>query len=237
MLWVFGYLLWRHGSAVVCHGGRGSCYSRSGRHGVWVPPQNHWAENLQSEEQLHQRSFHRVAKVLEPTVDFLIWGSSKETKNPRESDYEGQWNLIIKLPQNWGERLLEDTNKTLCTAGPRRKEQWPHRRLSQTCLWVSRSLWQRDGLKVACRGISGTDYNSLGISPFEGVWPQAKPQKGNTVTPINKKIGFKTYWAWPSPSEQDPDSPTASPYHQEASTSLILIHQRADRMETTITEN
>ena len=111
--------------------------------------------------QLHQRSFHRVAKVLEPTVDFLIWGSSKGTENPRESDYEGQWDLIIKLPQNWGKRLLEGTNKTLCTVGPRRKEQWPHRRLSQTCQWVSRSLWQRGGLKVACHGVSGTDYSSL----------------------------------------------------------------------------
>ena len=32
-------------------------------------------------------------------------------------------NLIIELTQDWGDRLLEGTNKTLCTPGPRRKEQ------------------------------------------------------------------------------------------------------------------
>ena len=33
-----------------------------------------------------------------------------------------------------GNRLLEGTNKTLCAPGPRRKEQCPHKRVSQTCL-------------------------------------------------------------------------------------------------------
>ena len=28
-----------------------------------------------------------------------------------------------ELTQDWGNRLLEGTNKTLCTPGPRRKEQ------------------------------------------------------------------------------------------------------------------
>ena len=35
-------------------------------------------------------------------------------------------NPTIELPeltQDWGNRLLEDTNKTLCTTGPKRKEQ------------------------------------------------------------------------------------------------------------------
>ena len=35
-------------------------------------------------------------------------------------------NPTIELPeltQDWGNRLLEGTNKTLCTPGPRRKEQ------------------------------------------------------------------------------------------------------------------
>ena len=47
-------------------------------------------------------------------------------------------------------RLLEGTNKTLCTPGLRRKEQWPHERLTQTCPWVSRRLRRRCGLVVAC---------------------------------------------------------------------------------------
>ena len=31
--------------------------------------------------------------------------------------------MITELIQDWGKRLLEGTNKTLCTPGPRRKEQ------------------------------------------------------------------------------------------------------------------
>ena len=44
-------------------------------------------------------------------------------RTPRESDFEGQWDVIIELPEYWGKRLLEGTNKTLCALGPRRKEQ------------------------------------------------------------------------------------------------------------------
>ena len=39
-------------------------------------------------------------------------------------------NPIIEPPeltQNWGSRLLEGTNKTLCAPGPRRKEQPPYK--------------------------------------------------------------------------------------------------------------
>ena len=32
-----------------------------------------------------------------------------------------------------GNRLLEGTNRTSCAPEPRRNEQWPHRRLTQTC--------------------------------------------------------------------------------------------------------
>ena len=39
----------------------------------------------------------------------------------------------------------------------------------QTCLWVSRRLWQRDVLTGACCGVRGIEYNSPGISPFEGL--------------------------------------------------------------------
>ena len=53
---------------------------------------------------------------------------------PRESDFEGQWDLITEFPQDWENRLLEGRKKTLCAPGPRRKERWPHKRLSHTCL-------------------------------------------------------------------------------------------------------
>ena len=53
-----------------------------------------------------------------------------------------------------------------------------------------------------------------------------------------QKIGLKIYWAWLCPSEKDPVSPLSQSllsgiFHEP----LILIHQRADKMKTTITEN
>ena len=52
-------------------------------------------------EQLYQRNFHTVKKVLLPTTDFPTWGSGKETENPREFDFGGQWDLIIEFTQDW----------------------------------------------------------------------------------------------------------------------------------------
>ena len=46
-------------------------------------------------------------------------------------------------------------------------------------------------------------------------------------------IGLKIYWAWPHPSEQDPEqdpvSPTVSLPHQEASISLLSLSLRGQR--------
>ena len=41
-----------------------------------------------------------------------------------------------------------------------------------------------------------------------------------------QKTGLKIYWAWPRPSEQNPDSPTASPSHQQASITLLSLSIR-----------
>jgi len=50
---------------------------------VWAPTQSHQADNLQTGEQLYQRSSCTVAKVLGPTTDFPTWGSGKGTENPQ----------------------------------------------------------------------------------------------------------------------------------------------------------
>ena len=86
---------------------------------------------------------------------------------------------------------LEGTNKTLCAPEPRKKEQWPHKRLTQTCPWVSRSIQQRHGLVVACCRVGGTECSSAYMGPFEGshhylhylhqVWPQVKQQEEKTA--------------------------------------------------------
>ena len=114
-LWVFQCLLWRHGSAMACHGYRSSGCSRPGRHGVWnksscgrsplVPPYSNWADDSQTEEQLYQRSSHTVAKVLGTTTTSQPEDLAKGLRIPREFDFGGQWDLITEFPQNWGNRL------------------------------------------------------------------------------------------------------------------------------------
>ena len=74
---------------------------------------------------------------------------------------------LPELTQDWGNNL-EGTNRNLRTPGPRRKEQWPHKRLTQTCPWVSRSLWQSCGSAVACCRVGGTGCSNAFIRPFEG---------------------------------------------------------------------
>ena len=75
---------------------------------------------------------------------------------------------LLELTQDWGNRLLEGTNRTLCAPELRRKEQWPHKRLTQTCPWGSRSLRPRRGLVVACCRAGGTEGKSVCLEPFEG---------------------------------------------------------------------
>ena len=41
------------------------------------------------------------------------WDPTKGLRNPREFDFGGQCDLIAELTQDWGNRLLEGTNKTL----------------------------------------------------------------------------------------------------------------------------
>ena len=134
------------------------------------------------------------------------------------------------LTQDWGKGLVEGTNRTLCTAEPRRKEQWPHKRLTRTCPGMSRSLQWRCGLRWPAAGSGALSaavhawdlLKEVAITFITStiVWPQVRQQGGNIALPINKKL--KIYWAWPHPSEQDPVSPTVSLSHQETSISLFL---------------
>ena len=80
-------------------------------------------------------------------------------------------NPTIELPeltQDWGNRLLEGTNRTLCAPLPRRKEQRPHKRLTETCPGVSRSLPWRHVSAVACCRVGGIECTSACMGLFEG---------------------------------------------------------------------
>ena len=56
----------------------------------------------------------------------------------------------------------------LCAPGPRRKEQWPCKGLTQTCLRVSRGLQWRCGSVLACHRAGSTECSSACVGSFEG---------------------------------------------------------------------
>ena len=147
----------------------------------------------------------------------------------------GKLQEIVKDMEVWGNRFLEGTNRNVCVPGPRRKEKWPQKRLTQTCLWVSRSLWQRHGSVAAWCRVGGTECSSACIGPFEGgpiilitstIFDFRSNSREGTCPTLEQKIGLKIYWTWPRPSEQDPDSPSVSLFHEEASISLLSFSIR-----------
>ena len=172
-------------------------------------------------------------------------------RTTKELDFGGQWDLITELPTGLGKLTLGGTNKTWNTPGLRRKEQWPHKRPSQTCLWVSRSLWWWRESTVACHRVRGTEYNSPGSHlaswHFEGGhhyyhYPYHSLASGQTIgrehSPTHQqKIRLKIYWAQPRLSEQDQIPPSQSLLSGIFHKLLILICERADRMNIIITEN
>ena len=95
------------------------------------------------------------------------------------------WNYIL------GSRLLEETDRTLCAPEPWGGEQWPHGRLTQTCLWMSRSLRWRHGLGVPSCRVGVTMCCSTCMGSFEGVshylhtsttlWPQVNSREGTQL--------------------------------------------------------
>ena len=136
-----------------------------------------------------------------------------------------------------GNRLLRGTNKTLCAPGPRRKEQWPHKRLTQTCLWVYMSLWHRCWLTVGCCRVGDTKCCSACTGRFEGhhylpylhrslVSGQITRRKHSSTH--EQEIGLKIYWGWPHPSEQDQISPTGSLSHQEHKAFILTFRGQTE---------
>ena len=61
-----------------------------------------------------RKKFSHCHKGSRSHIRLANWDPAKGT--PRETDFEGQQDLIIEFPQDWGkERLLESTNKILYT--------------------------------------------------------------------------------------------------------------------------
>ena len=85
-------------------------------------------------------------------------------------------------------------------------------------------------------GVRGAEYSSAWTSPFERGghyhhYPYHSLASGQTTgrehsSAHQQKIGLKIYWAWPCPSEQDPDCLTTSPSHQEISIGPLSLSIR-----------
>ena len=149
------------------------------------------------------------------SVIHIMWQISqpgdltKGLRIPREFDYAGQWDLIIELTQDWGNRQLEGT--ALCALGLRRKEQRPQKRLTQTCLWVSRRFQWKCGLMVSCCRVGGIECSSACMGPFEGghhyfhylhhSFVSGQTTQREHSHTHHQETELKIYWAWPYPSE------------------------------------
>ena len=149
--------------------------------------------------------------------------------------WEPPGNFILEASEIWlQEQTLGGTNRTLCTPGSGRKEQCPTgdwARLACVCLGVSWGGVGRQWLGMntivlgapRCAGISLFErgcqypYHSLALAQTTGKDHSPSHQQ---------KIWLKIYWAWPHPSEWDPDSSTAGPSHQEDSISLLSLFIR-----------
>ena len=125
--------------------------------------------------------------------------------------------------------------------GTQEKEQWPCKKLTQTCLWVSRSLWRRCGSAMACCRVRSIECSSACIGPFEGgqlyrhylyhSLASGQITGREHSLPIPHKIGLKIYWAQhikTRPSFLLSQSLLSGSFLKP----LILLYQRTDRLKT-----
>ena len=146
----------------------------------------------------------------------------------------------------WTDNSWRAQTKPCVHHDPGERSSDPHKRLTQIYLWGSRSLWQRRGVAVACCRVGGTACSSAYMGPLEGGHSHlhylhhslASDQiTGREHSPAHQqKVGLKIYWAGPvrtRPSFPRSQSLPSGSFHKP----LILLHHRADRMKTAITEN
>ena len=129
---------------------------------------------------------------------------AKGLRTAREIDLKAS-GIRLQNFHKTGKQTLGGHNKTLNTQGCRRKKQWPHKRVSQTCLWVSQSFWQSVGWQWSVAWTGALNNSSGSLHPLEGschcpispaiVWHQATLQ-GVNIGPHQEKTGLKIYWAW-----------------------------------------
>ena len=160
---------------------------------------------------------------------------------PRDSDFEGHWDLITEFPQDQGNRDSPRAQTNLvCTRTQGKGAVTPRET-------------EPDVQIVACLRIRGTGSSSPGRHKSSGRrLPLALPERLQTPGLGHLRPNYRE-GAQPHPSAENwikdllrmalPTRASPSFPHSQSLPSgslhkpLILIHQRADRMKTTITEN
>ena len=155
--------------------------------------------------------------------------------------------ILTSLVAQMVNRIWEGKNRNFYTYGPRRKEQWPHRRLTQTCPWVSRSLCRGVGCWWPAAGLGALSAAMLAWDCLKEVaiifitstivWPQGNNREG-TQSHLSTENWIKVLLSMVLPIRTRPSFPLSQSllsgsFHKP----LILLQKRADRMKTTITEN
>ena len=155
----------------------------------------------------------------------------------QKTDWEFPRNLMLKASGMWlqnfhrtGETDSWHQKKNVYVPGPRRKEQWSHKRLGQMCVSVQEcpvEVWfDSDMLSGQGHWLKQSwEAQHAGICPLEGGchyghYPYHSLASGQTTrrkqSPSQQqKIRLRIYSAWSCLSEQDPASPTASPFFRE----------------------
>ena len=63
-----------------------------------------------------------VEKVLGPNQTFKPGDPTKGLRMSRESDFEGQWDLITELPQDWGKQTFGEYEQNFVSTKTQGKE-------------------------------------------------------------------------------------------------------------------
>ena len=181
-----------------------------------LPTRDSWKD--QTKPCVHQETPQRLNLICLWLFEYLLWRYRSSVACCLRQGLWVQQTWLWQKPswrkspltppiftQDWRNRLLEGTKKTSCAPEPRRKEQSPHKRLTQTCLWVSKSPWQRCVLVVACCSVRGTECGSACMRPFEGGrhflhYLHHSLVSGQTIGREHshthqQKIGLQIYWA------------------------------------------
>ena len=194
----------------VSYGGKGQQWPASG-HGLWV--QQTW-----------------------------VWHKPSWRRSPLTPPYSCQNLHRTGETDSWRAQTKSCVSQDPEQRSSEPKRDWP--RLASECPSVSsRGMHQ-------WRPAAGSGALSAGVHAWDLlkeitiifitstiVWSQVKQQGGNTALPINRKLDLRFIEHGlpikPRPSFPLSQSLPSGRFHKP----LILLHQRADRMKTTITEN